>query len=592
MAEVVLTNNKPLVDADNNIEVKTDNTIEKQVANNAAADNIEAQADTDPLRVRPKDKSVPLEELDPVADDTEPENLDTQASVGTFFNMRSTTKLYPHQIAAVEWAAGKDGGILAADMGTGKTITSLAIMGSSANEGHGLIVMPLALISQWQSEITKHFIIEKDEIFIYHGSGRNKPAALAHLSKSKLVLTTYQTLRSEYTRVEDKFMALGDLIRSGVATEVIDAKRLALLAEIKKAAPIMVIEFGQIIVDEAHTIRNRSTGMFTALSQLRAKKRWCLTGTPGVNKRKDIISLAVFLGIDPYCRDSWWGSVDTEGFEQWRKLYLYIITKDTVLKLPPKTETLYRVKFGAEQKRHYNHVRAQDYPCLLTKILRLRQATVHNTPGNTPANAKFEAVLELLTEVKPEAKPETKTESGIGTLIFCSFKVALLELAKFLGNRGIEHYLFHGDMNQQQRAKALNQFNASQGSPVLLITIRCGGVGLNLVRASRVIILDPYWNLAMENQAIDRAHRIGQTRPVEVYRLIADTTIDEWVGQLQQTKQKDIAAFLEGNMKSPEEIQVGTTNGVSGASPDTPDRVTTDPIALGPDEREVGTKYF
>jgi SNF2 family DNA or RNA helicase len=500
------------------------------------------------------------------------------------FSLRETSTLYEHQSQAIKWSKGKPGAIFGCEMGTGKTILSLALVGSHSpnDDEHDwadtcLIVAPRAVIEQWKTEIIKHFILEESDVFMFHGQKRNSPASVAEMKRCKIVITTMETLRSEYKKREqmiktaekefEKLHEDDDTIDMEESSDLFYTELNKSLSEIN---PILYHDFGHMIVDEAHQIRNRTTLGFKALCNIHAKKRWCLSGTPNINKRQDIITLAMFLQCPIYDDLGWWKKATVVEISQWMKDFFFIILKDDVLNLPDKIEMISLLKMTPEHEKHYTEIRNTNMLTIL-KILRLRQACVNNIDGID--NQKFHEVRRLID----------KAGSTEGVLVFCSFSQSLIQLQKYLKDSAkIDSILYHGKMNSEERSLAVKEFTENSKKPVMLISIKSGGVGLNLIRANHVIIMDPYWNIALEQQAIDRAHRIGQEKKVYVHRLVYENTIEKWVNNIQDDKVVNIDQFMTGREGYTHVKKIETQN----------EENPEEPGAIDESDKLIGTEYF
>jgi SNF2 family DNA or RNA helicase len=400
------------------------------------------------------------------------------------YQLRPETVLFEHQKQALAWAEGVESGILAAEMGTGKTVMALCIASAGARS---LIVTPTSLLEQWRREAVTRFTLKTSDIVTFHGPDRHKRSASN--PSARIVLTTTHTL---WRNIES----------------------------------LSAIQFNFLIVDEAHEVRNSGTLAHQALLKIKAEHRFLLTGTPAINGSHDVVSLFRLLKLQ--------NSTASANLSN----YFYRIDKNKVLNLPKKTEKVLMFEMTPVQAQHYQEVIENEYPNSLVRILRSRQASLLNFEhdGEQHICQKFRVVRSLVTRIP--------TDDSM--LVFCSFTASLQQLHDYLTSvvKSRQVFLLTGKMSTDQRTAEIARFNAVDGG-VFLISLKAGGTGLNLVKANHVVMLDPYWNVAIENQAIDRAHRIGQTKPVTVSRLIAKGTIEEWVTGLQETKQAEIVQFTD-----------------------------------------------
>jgi superfamily II DNA or RNA helicase len=421
------------------------------------------------------------------------------------------------------------GGCLADDMGLGKTVMVLALLdarrqaGASAERRPSIVVVPRSLVFNWRDEAAR--FSPKLKIADYTGTQRD-PASLAD---ADLVLTTYGTLRRD-------------------------------------AARLNAIEFDYAILDEAQAIKNAATASAKAARLLRARHRLALSGTPIENHLGELWSLFEFLNpgllgsAKAFQRAS---SARTKGDDNldWltRALRPFILrrTKEQVApELPRRTEQTLQCELEPAQRRHYDELRAHYRQTLLARIardgvnrskmqilealLRLRQAACHSgliDPARAhEPSAKFELLIPRLLEV---------IEEGHKALVFSQFTSLLGLLRPRLEDLHIPYEYLDG--RTRDRAARVERFQSDPECRLFLISLKAGGLGLNLTAAEYVFLLDPWWNPAVEAQAIDRAHRIGQSRHVFAYRLLARDTVEEKVAELQQSKRDLADAILKAD---------------------------------------------
>jgi SNF2 family DNA or RNA helicase len=351
----------------------------------------------------------------------------------------------------------------------------------------------------------------------------------AEIRRADLVLTTYGTLRRDATSLH-------------------------------------AIEFDYAILDEAQAIKNAATASAKAARLLRAKNRLALSGTPIENHLGELWSLFEFLNpgllgtAKAFQRASSARSRDDETLE-WlsRALRPFILrrTKEQVApELPGRTEQTLQCELEPAQRRHYDELRAHYRVTLLARVardgvnrskmqilealLRLRQAACHSgliDPARAyEPSAKFDVLIPRLLEVVAE---------GHKALIFSQFTSLLALLRPRIEALGLTYEYLDG--RTRDRAARVDRFQSDPGCPLFLISLKAGGLGLNLTAAEYVFLLDPWWNPAVEAQAIDRAHRIGQSRHVFAYRLLARDTVEEKVAALQQTKRDLADAILSAD---------------------------------------------
>ena len=418
------------------------------------------------------------------------------------------------------------GGCLADDMGLGKTVMVLALLEArrtvqdAPDHLPSLAVVPRSLVFNWTDEAAR--FAPSLRVLDYTGTARD----LAAIPDHDLVLTTYGTLRRD-------------------------------------AAELTKRSFDYVILDEAQAIKNPSTVAAKAVRLLRARHRLALTGTPIENHVGELWSLFEFLNPGVLGSSSAFKKVSalTSG----NRDDLAVVTravKPMVLRrtkaqvepqLPARTEQTILCELEGPQRKFYDKLRDHYRATLMARVargglakaklqvlealLRLRQAACH--PGLVDparvddASAKLDTLIPQLTEV---------TGEGHKALVFSQFTSFLAFVRERLARAGLVYEYLDGQTTD--RGACVRRFNEDPDCRVFLISLKAGGVGLNLTAAEYVFLLDPWWNPAVEAQAIDRAHRIGQSRHVFAYRLIARDTVEEKVAELQQQKRELADAIL------------------------------------------------
>jgi SNF2 family DNA or RNA helicase len=404
-------------------------------------------------------------------------------------------------------------------MGVGKTAQVLAALEQRRAEGHGpsLVVVPKSVMFNWREESAR--FTPRLRVLEHHGTDRDA----REIHKHDLVLTTYGTL-------------------------------------LRDAPSLAEVQFDYVVLDEAQAVKNAMTASSKAVRLLRGKHKLALSGTPIENHLGELWSMFEFLnpgmlGAASVLKMA--GGLARNPSEEARTLLAHALrpfilrrTKQQVAReLPEKTEQTIFCELEGAQKKHYEELRDHYRLTLLERVrheglgrskmhvlealLRLRQAACH--PGLLDSkrvdepSAKLEVLLAQLAEV---------LEEGHKALVFSQFTSLLAIVRRRLDKAGIRYeYLDGATTNRQAHVEA---FQNDAGCGLFLISLKAGGLGLNLTAAEYVFLLDPWWNPAVEAQAVDRAHRIGQTRPVFAYRLIARDTVEEKVLQLQKTK-RDLA---------------------------------------------------
>jgi superfamily II DNA or RNA helicase len=454
--------------------------------------------------------------------------------------------LREYQIAGFEWltrlAANNLGGILADEMGLGKTVQTLAFLraqkvGRDAVEPNApaLIVCPTSLVTNWQSE-TKKFTPELKTLVL---EGANRAALFKSIDNADIVITSYALLRRD-------------------------------IDDLRK------FQFSTAVLDEAQHIKNPETQNAQSAFALRAKHRFVLTGTPMENSVRDLwsimnFSLPGYLGPHKDFRERYElplarGAAPEVQRRLSRRLQPFLLRRrkrDVAKDLPEKIEQVVPSSLTSSQRSAYDALLREIQSGLgssspkanagaqrmkmLTGLLRLRQVCCDlRLVGLEKEDPS--AKLELLDELLGEA-----IDGEHRVLVFSQF-VSMLHLVRDrLEERKLSYCYLDGSTKQRQ--EEVNRFQNDDTIPVFLISLKAGGVGLNLSAADTVIHFDPWWNPAVEAQATDRAHRIGQTRVVTAYKLITRDTVEEKILKLQEKKRAAIDAAFD----SEEPLMTGLT---------------------------------
>ncbi|HTS44606.1 MAG TPA: SNF2-related protein [Puia sp.] len=451
--------------------------------------------------------------------------------------------LRPYQVHGFHWLNYLHevswGGILADDMGLGKTVQALSFL-QHYKDTHGkliaLVVCPTTLIFNWENEIKK--FTPALTYYIHHGGDRIRNKQL--LNEYDVIITTYGTLRSDIKLLID-------------------------------------IPFDYVILDESQAIKNPSSKVTKAASLLHAKHRLCMSGTPLQNNTFDIFAQMNFLnpgmlGSIEFFRQEFAVPIDKFG-ESDRKdhlrklLYPFILrrTKEQVAKdLPEKTETILYCEMEEEQRKIYDAYR-NDYRdkilgsiesqgiqksqlTILQGLMKLRQ--ICDSPAILNETERYPNHSIKLDELAREIAENIGDHKA---LIFSQFLGMLALIKEKLKLLDIKFEYFDGSTSAPDREKAIRNFQEDDSCRVFLISLKAGGVGLNLTAADYVYIVDPWWNPAVEQQAIDRTHRIGQTKNIFAYRMICKDSIEDKILRLQEKKRvlaKDLIVDDDGFVKS------------------------------------------
>lgn len=422
-------------------------------------------------------------------------------------------------------------GLLADEMGLGKTLQVIAFLSSLNNRKQTLIVCPASLVYNWQSEF--HRFAPELPTSVIVGNAAQRANTIAAAPEDGVLITSYDALKRDLDSYEGR-------------------------------------SFEVEVLDEAQYIKNANTMASESVKTINARFRIALTGTPIENRLSELWSIFDYLMPGFLYRYNYFKthyenpivrSRDKVTQEALRKMVGPFILRrrktEVLTELPEKLEEVYYAPLEGEQRELYDARRQRlrimlgkeseaefrkNKIAVLAEITRLRQTCCapsliyENYKGNS---AKEDLCIELIRNA---------VDSGHKILLFSQFKTMLEQLNKRLEAEGIKYYFLSGDTSKEERAQMVEAFQKDD-TPVFSISLKAGGTGLNLTAADIVIHYDPWWNTAVENQASDRTHRIGQTKVVSVYRLIVQDTIEERILQLQEKK-----ADLAGEILSGEEL--------------------------------------
>lgn len=434
-------------------------------------------------------------------------------------------ELRPYQKSGFQWMGFLHetgwGGILADDMGLGKTVQTLSALIRTYNmnpKARFLVACPTTLLYNWENE-SKKFTPDMS-YHIYHGP--NRKSNKEEFETSNLIITTYGTLRSDIEMLSN-------------------------------------IEWDYVVLDESQAIKNPMSQASKAALRLNAKNRLALSGTPIQNNTFDLYAQMNFLnpgmlGSIEFFKNEFAVPIDKNqdeiAKEHLKKLiYPFLLrrTKEQVAPdLPEKTETVLYCEMGKEQRKIYESYRHQfrsqilgsiedvgmerSQMSILTGLMKLRQIC------DSPAILKGEQYPNASVKIEELIREISENVSNHKALVFSQFLGMLDLIRQELEKLKIPYVYFDGSTSGPDREKAINRFQEDGECKVFLISLKAGGVGLNLTAADYVYIVDPWWNPAVEQQAIDRTHRIGQTKNIFAYRMICKDTIEEKILLLQSRK--------------------------------------------------------
>jgi SNF2 family DNA or RNA helicase len=443
--------------------------------------------------------------------------------------------LRDYQLEGFRWLSGYAllgtgvGACLADDMGLGKTLQSLAVLLSRSEFGPSLVVAPTSVAQNWIIEASR--FSPTLNVIRFAGTSEQREAIMTSLKSGDLLICTYGLLKTEVELVTRT-------------------------------------QWNIVVLDEAQNIKNHTTQAAKAAVRLKSRFRFATTGTPIENNLTELWSLFQFLnphllkGIKDF-RDRFLIPIEREDSSHARKRLNQIIspfvlrrTKESVLKdLPPLTEITLSVDLSFEERELYEGVMREKLDEIETRL----------SQGDNTARMQLFALLTKLRQLSCHPRlvfsdidvPSSKLATfenlvhqliagGHKALVFSQFVKHLDLLKENLEHNQIAYQYLTGASSTKDRQKSVDAFQGGEGE-VFLISLKAGGVGLNLTAADYVIHMDPWWNPAVEDQASDRAHRIGQERPVTVYRLVGKDTIEEQIVALHQNKRDLADAILEGS---------------------------------------------
>lgn len=593
-------------------------------------------------------------------------------------------RLLPFQLEGLNWLLKQEdgefgGGVLADEMGMGKTIQTIALFMTDTEKRPNLVVGPTVALMQWKNEIEAHTHEGSLKVLLFHGANRSSEAK--DLEKYDVILTSYSVLESVYRKEHYGFKR-----KDGV---------------VKQKSPLHAVKFYRVILDEAHNIKDRTSGTAKAANNLQCEKRWCLTGTPLQNRIGEMYSLIRFLKLDPFykyfctkceCSSSEWKFSDwrhcdicthspmlhtnffnhfmlkniqkygIEGdgltsFQHIRLLLNNVMLRRTKLEraddlgLPPRIVEIRKDRFNDEEKdlyqslysdskRKFNAFVAEgvvlnNYANIFTLITRMRQLADHpdlvlkrvgtnavsqevdgvimcqlcddeaEEPIESKCRHRFcrmcileymesyvgdeknlecpvchiglsidlqQQALEVDEELFSKAsivnriklgthggewRSSTKIEAlveelyklrsdkhTIKSIVFSQF-TSMLDLIEWrLKRAGFQTVKLLGSMSPQQRDKTIKHFMENTLVEIFLVSLKAGGVALNLCEASQVFLMDPWWNPSVEWQSMDRVHRIGQKRPIRITRFCIEDSIELKIIELQEKKANMIHATI------------------------------------------------
>lgn len=438
--------------------------------------------------------------------------------------------LRDYQVYGYQWlrtlANYRFGGILADDMGLGKTLQSIAFLVSMLQEIRSLglpalVVSPASLVYNWRNELIK--FAPDVRAIIADGSKAERVRALRDTAEADVIITSYPLLRRDIEQFAE-------------------------------------LNFHTLILDEAQSFKNYATQTAQVVKSIQAKYRFALTGTPVENSLEELWSIYSVVFPELFPSRKAFNELSRETVAKRIRPFMLRRLKTNVLKeLPEKIESLQASDLLPEQKKLYlaylaklqqdtlKHLNDNDFQKnrirILAGLTRLRQLCCHPSlfiEGYDGGSAKFDQLMEMLEECR---------SAGKRVLVFSQFTEMLNLIGRELGYQGVSFFYLDGKTPGAERVELCNRFNGGERD-LFLISLKAGGTGLNLTGADTVILYDLWWNPAVEQQAADRAHRIGQKNIVQVIRLVAQGTVEDKMYELQQKKKNLIEEVLQPGQES------------------------------------------
>jgi SNF2 family DNA or RNA helicase len=554
------------------------------------------------------------------------------------------TKLFPYQIEAISWMeqresadnpqtsnnlanssyfqAGKEGkielprgGIIADDCGLGKTLQTLAFIAKQKQQHRNrdqvpkisgnliiscatLVICPKSLLQSWESQISQHFEANSLSFYTYYGSQRDISAE--KIAQFDIILTTYATIRTEFANFNEN---LGN-------------------------SALYSVEFGRIVLDEGHNIRNPRAQQSIAVFSLYSRCFWFLSATPIHNNFTDFFAIFKFLRFKPYNSEQFFTKQLAKQGNQGEnsknigklRFFLQILMLrrmkndkigpnqgENLVNLPQKHLITHKLQFSRVEQQFYSELRSgyakilrdsagksqfSSYNVAFTMLLRLRQCCdnyflviqAHNSKNNDPNSESEEDIKEIkgtkeeidtvvatamkkfdfsaefemnlpfalsakLSFLLSSLESILSSNSDEKIVIFSQFTSFLDQVSALFRTKQLKFARLDGKMSVAAQNSAISAFNNDNSVRIFLISLKSGGVGLNLTRGNHCFVLDPWWNPAIELQAHDRIHRVGQEREVFIHRMYVGGSVEEGLLQLQQKKQKLADEVLDEGRK-------------------------------------------
>ncbi len=489
------------------------------------------------LKQNKETKVIKNEEYKKIVNTLDKDKLDEDIEIPK--QMQSVLRYY--QKSGFKWLKVLDsfrfGGILADDMGLGKTLQILTLLEDSKDHEEekkrkaSIVVAPSSLALNWESEAKK--FTPNMKVLVIKGTAEERKNRIQNIDKYDLIITSYDLLKRDIENYIDKNYT-----------------------------------FRYIIADEAQYLKNSNTQNAKTIKKMKAETRYALTGTPIENSLAELWSIFDYImpgylfSYQKFKKNYETPIVKQNDETSMKKLKMLIepfilrrTKKEVLTELPEKTVTVLDNEMKDEQKNIYlsylfqakkevaDQIEERGYEKSTMKILaaltRLRQICCHPSlflENYNEGSSKLEQCIEIVEE---------GISAGHKILIFSSYTSMFKIIQKRLNELNIKYFLLTGSTKVDERIKLVEEFNKNEEIKVFLISLKAGGTGLNLTGADMVIHYDPWWNISTENQATDRAYRIGQKNNVQVYKLITKNSIEEKIYELQQKKSELIDNMLD-----------------------------------------------
>lgn len=446
------------------------------------------------------------------------------------------------------------GGLLADDMGLGKTLQAL-VLSRLNGQGTTLFVVPTSLLQQWITE-AKEKLADNVRILKYHGASKSNVA----FEDYDFVVTTYGTLSSEFVPEEDN----NKQVRRPRAE-----KRICR----EKCGALLKFKWLRVVLDESQYIKSMSSLRNISVRALLSTYRWCLSGTPVQNNMNELFATTRFLRINisrsqlNCCREL-------------MKTFALRRTKNDVLTLPAKSVTRLECNMTDAELKYYKALCEEDSEAiadmvangtiwgnlhvLLVMLLRRRQCCddLRMVGGKFEGpTGKQQAIVKKVGEIYAGT-----AETNDKILVFSFFRDMIGQVQQQLESQNIKSLTFTGDMTMVQRQQCIARFRSSTDIRVLILSTQCANVGLNLTCANHVILSEPWWNPFVHDQAIDRVHRMGQTKTVQAYECCVMDTIEDLIfSQYHSTKRHLVSSMWNDTTGAAQNISSGSGMTVSAA---------------------------